>query len=222
MLSLEGARWIGTGHDEGGVEKIEHISLTVDGKACALTDKAAYQGHRATLEKQSMLGSVKLQATYVVTDDAILERHRYEATDDVRIDTLYAFMHPWVPHTSEWMAELPDHSVLEGKFDSGGGYHMQADPKWTAVYDPISHRVALAWYPVPLAGQGLKSTYRDKAIYHKLYNQICSHMPFTKGSRLEAAVIVRGVESSQGHWKQAARSLASATAADFASGKLHV
>jgi len=211
VLSPEGGQWIGTGHNEGGVEQVEQVTLTVDGQPRDLADKAAYRGRRAELRKRSMMGPLRLEATYIVTDDGLLERHRYEATQEVKIGTLYAFMHAWLPRTTEWIAEKPDGAVIEGKFDSNGDFEVKEDVKWTASYDPENRRAMLAWYPAPLAGQGLKTAYWDKTVYHKLYNQIYSHATLARGMKFEAAMVVRGVAADPAAWKQAARELAAET-----------
>ena len=218
VFSDEGGKWIGTGHNEGGIEQVKGTILTVDGKACELTDKAVYRGKRAEIQKRSMMGPISLEATYIVTDDCVLERHRYEVTEDVKIGILYAFMHAWLPRTTEWIAEKADGTAVEGKFDNSGDFKLKADAKWTAIYDPQNRRAMLAWYPKPLVGQALKTGYWDKTVYHKLYNQIYSHAPVAKGTKFEAAVIVRGVEAAPDSWKQAARELAAATTTDYASG----
>jgi len=71
-----------------------------------------------------------------------------------------------------------------------------------------------------LTGQGIKTGYWDKTVYHKLYNQIYSHATVAEGSKFEAAMIVRGVASEASSWKKAAQSLAAETATKFAAGKL--
>ena len=218
VMSEEGKQWIGTGHNEGGIEKVETVSLTVDGKPGELADKANYKCSRATIEKQSMLGPIKLAATYVVTDDAVLERHRYEFTADITIGTLYAFMHPFLPRTTEWIARMPDGAMKEGRFDNSGDFKLKDDPKWTAIFDPVAKRAAVVWYPQPLKGMGIKTGYWDKTVYHKLYNQLYSHAPVAKGTKLEAQAIVRGVSADEATWKDKAKTLAEDTAAAFAKG----
>jgi hypothetical protein len=83
-----GGKWIGTGHNEGGVEKVTSAVLTVDGKACELKDKAVYRGQHAELRKQSMMGTIKLEAIYTVMEDRVIEQHRYETTEEVKIGVL--------------------------------------------------------------------------------------------------------------------------------------
>lgn len=211
VFAPEGGKWIGTGHNEGGIEKIETAVLTVDGKVCALTDKAVYRGRRAELRKRSMLGPIRLEAAYIVTADNILEQHRYEVTAEVKIGTLYAFMHPFVPGTTEWMAAKADGAMIAGAFDSQGGHAVKADVKWTAIHDPTTRRVTLVWYPKPLAGQGLKTFFWDKAVYHKLYNQIYSHAAVAAGARFEAEVVLCFAEAAPPSWKEIAGSLARQT-----------
>ncbi|MBI5394792.1 MAG: hypothetical protein HZA91_05785 [Verrucomicrobia bacterium] len=220
VFAAEGGKWIGTGHNEGGVEKVKSATLTVDGKFCDLADKAVYRGKRAEIHKRSMMGPLALEATYIVTDDCVLERHRYEATAEVKIGTLYAFMHAWLPRTTEWIAEKADGTVVEGKFDNSGDFKLKDDPKWTALYDPQNRRAMLAWYPVPLVGQGIKTGYWDKTVYHKLYNQVFSHATVAKGAKFEATVIVRGVEADAASWKAAAKALAADTKSRHQSGDI--
>lgn len=218
VMSEEGKKWIGTGHNEGGIEQVEKVSLTLDGKPGELTDKANYQCSRAVIEKQSMLGPIKLAATYVVTDDAFLERHHYEFTADIKIGTLYAFMHPFLPRTTEWIAQIPDGTMKEGKFDNSGDFKLKDDPKWTAIFNPVAKRATVVWYPQPLKGMSIKTGYWDKTVYHKLYNQIYSHTDVAKGTTLEAQVIVRSVTADETTWKASAKKLADETAAAFAKG----
>lgn len=220
VFAAEGGKWIGTGHNEGGVEKVESVTLTVDGKPRELADKAVYRGRRAEIHKRSMMGPLRLEATYIVTDDCLLERHRYEATEEVKIGTLYAFMHAWLPRTTEWIAEKADGTVIEGKFDSNGDFEVKQDVKWTASYDPTNRRAMLAWHPTPLAGQGIKTAYWDKTVYHKLYHQIYSHATVARGTKFEAVVVVAGVEADPAGWKQAAKTLAAEIKSRYGSGRI--
>ena len=221
VVSEEGGKWIGTGHTEGGVEKIEKVTLTIDGKDSVLSDKAHYKGSRAVFEKRSTLGPLKLTAMYVVTDDALLEQHRYEVTADTKIGTLYAFMHPFIPRTTEWIAQMTDGVMKEGKFDNNDDFELKADPKWTAIYDPVGKRATLVWHPKPLKGMSIKTGYWDKTVYHKLYNQLYSHVRLSKGTKFEAEVIVRGVAADTEDWKSKSAALAEVTAVAFANGELH-
>lgn len=213
VFSPVGGKWIGTGHNEGGIEKVKNAVLTVDGKACELKDKAVYRGQHAELRKQSMMGTIKLEAIYTVMEDRVIERHRYETTEEVKIGVLYGFMHPFLPTTTEWMAEKADGTSVEGTFDSKGGHRLREDVKWTAIHDPKSQRATLVWYPKPLVGQGMKTFYWDKTVYHKLYNHLYSNATVAAGTKFEAEVVLRCIETDTAAWKEKTRALAKETSA---------
>ncbi len=208
VFSAVGGKWIGTGHNEGGVEKVASAVLTVDGKPCELKDKAVYRGQHAELRKQSMMGPIRLEAVYTVTDDRVIEQHRYETTEEVKIGVLYGFMHPFVPTTTEWMAGRADGTTVEGSFDSQGGHRLRENVKWTAIFDPGSQRATLVWYPQPLIGQGLKTFYWDKTVYHKLYDQLYANATVAAGTKFEAEVVLRCVKTDAASWKEKTRALA--------------
>lgn len=211
VFSPVGGRWIGTGHNEGGIEKVDRVVLTVDDRECALTDNATYRGRHAVLRKQSRMGPIRLEAVYTVTDDRVIEQHRYETTEQVNIGVLYGFMHPFVPTTTEWMAAKADGTMVEGGFDSKGGHRLRADVKWTAIHDPKTKRATLVWYPKPVVGQGLKTFYWDKTVYHKLYNQLYSNATVAAGTRFDAEVILRCLETDTLSWKEKIKALAGQT-----------
>lgn len=203
VFSAQGGRWIGTGHNEGGVEKVEEAVLTVDGQMRELTDGAAYRGARLELRKQSFLGPIRLEAVYTVTDDAIVERHRYEFTEEVKVGTMYAFMHPFLPSTKAWLAETADGRRVEGGFDESGGHRLREDVRWTAIHDPTSRRASLVWSPEVIEGKDLKTFYWDKNVYHKLYHSIYAKTTVPAGTRREVAIELRCVEAGTEDWQPA-------------------
>jgi hypothetical protein len=210
VFASEGGKWIGTGHNEGGIEQIEKVTLTVDGQPRDLTHQSVYRGEKAVLHKHSRMGPFKLEAIYTVTADTIHEEHRYETLAETKVNVLYAFMHTWLPDSTEWLALKPDGKEVEGIFKSDSDFELQQDVKWTASYSPKSRRAMLAWYPRPLKGQGLKTAYWDKTVYHKLYNQIYGNTTIAAGTKFEAVVLIRGIESDPADWKEAARKAAAA------------
>jgi len=220
VLIPDGGKFIGTGHTEGGVEQVENVTLTVDSKPAELKDKAVYRGSRAELRKKSVMGPLRLEATYVVTDDCVLERHRYEAPETTKLHLLYAFMHCWLARTTEWMAEKSDGSILEGRFDSSGNFKLREDVKWTAPYDPESRKATLAWFPKVLKGQGHRTTYWDKTNYHKLYTHLYADATLPKGTKIEAALVIRCMEADAAVWKQTVKDAAADMQKRFERGEI--
>lgn len=208
VLVPEGGKWIGTGHTEGGLEQVESAVLTIDGQPVDLKDQAVYRGSRAELRKTSALGPLRLEAAYAVLDDCILERHRYQAPQDTKLHLLYGFMHCWLPCTTAWTAEKSDGSRVSGSFDSKGDFELRADVKWTALFDPLSRKAALAWFPTVLAGQGHRTAYWDKTNYHKLYTQLFSGASLPQGTQLDARLVVQVLDCTADNWQQAAQDAA--------------
>jgi len=136
--------WIGTGHTEGGTEKVEQARLVIDGRDVSLAAKATYRGKHARLEKRSRVDNLSLHAVYDITPDGITEMHAIEAIEDQPVVTLYAFMHAWRPTTKQWMAEGEGGKILKGDLVShnpkvrGNHWPLMNDVRWTAVYDPTA------------------------------------------------------------------------------------
>jgi len=208
VFAAQSGKWIGTGHNEGGIEQIEKVTLTVDGQPRDLTHQSIYRGEKAILHKHSRMGPFKLEAIYTITDDALHEEHRYEALEETKIATLYAFMHTWLPDSTEWLAVKPDGKEMAGVFASDSDFELQQDVKWTASYNPKNRRAMLAWHPQPFLGQGLKTAYWDKTVYHKLYHQIYANTTIAAGTKFDATVIIKGVETDNAGWKDSVRKLA--------------
>ena len=110
--------------------------------------------------------------------------------------------------------------VLALVFDSSGNFKLREDVKWTALYDPVSRKAMLAWFPKVLAGQGHRTTYWDRTNYHKLYTQLYSGAFLAKGTKSEAALVVRGVEAAPEDWKQAVKATAAETQQKFSRGDI--
>ncbi len=208
VFAAQSGKWIGTGHNEGGIEQIESVTLTVDGQKRELAHQAVYRGQKAVLHKHSRMGPLKLEAIYTVTDDALREEHRYEAVEEARIATLYAFMHTWLPDSTEWLAVKPDGQEVAGAFASDSDFELQQDVKWTASYNPKNRRAMLAWHPQPFRGQGLKTAYWDKTVYHKLYHQIYANTTIVAGTKVSATIVIKGVETDAAGWKDSVRKMA--------------
>jgi hypothetical protein len=203
VFSAQGGQWIGTGHNEGGVEKVEQAVLTVDGETRELTDGAVHRGARLELRKRSFLGPIRLEAVCTVTDDAILERHRYQFTEEVKVGRMYAFMHPFLPSTKAWLAETADGRRVDGGFDESGAHRLREDVRWTAIHDPTARRATLVWSPEVIEGPDLKTFYWDKNVYHKLYHSIYAQTTVPAGTHREVAVELRCIEAGPQDWQLA-------------------
>ena len=197
--------WVGSGHTQGGVERIEEVSLTVDGEQVPLDDGAVYACDRAVLIKHSMLDKVRLEATYTFADETITESVRLTATEDVAVTTVYPFMHCLSPDTSEWFALTWDNEEAGGEFTDGGKLEWHSDWAWTAAYIPAHQTGFLLRSRMGLRDREVKMGYWDQERYHKLYvSEPPPEETWREGVSVEWAVTILCFEAPPDVWKQRA------------------
>ena len=201
--------WIGTGHTEGGLEKVETVRLLIDGQEVALEADATYKGRAARLEKVSRVDNLKLHAVYEITRAGISETHTIQAIDDQPIVTLYAFMHPWTPATKQWMAEAAGGKIISGDLVShdqkvkGNHWPLMNDVRWSAVYDPSAKVAIVLCYPELYKGAGLRTGIWDLKHYHKQYYQPYANETIAKGTRRTFRCRVWCVKAEPDAWREA-------------------
>ena len=203
--------FVGTGHTEGGTEKVEQARLVIDGRDVALAAKATYRGKHARLEKRSRVDNLSLHAVYEITPDGITEMHEIEAIEDQPVVTLYAFMHAWRPTTKQWMAEAAGGKMLKGDLVShnpkvkGNHWPLMNDVRWTAVYDPTAKLAIVLCYPELYKGAGLRTGIWDLDRYHKQYYQPYANETIAKGTKREFRCRVWCVRAEPDTWQNATK-----------------
>jgi len=161
--------WVGSGHTQGGIERIEEVTLTVDGEQVPLDDGAVYACDRAVLVKRSMLDKIRLEAMYTFADETITHSVRLTATEDVAVTTVYPFIHCLSPDTSEWFALTWDNAEAGGEFTGDGKLPWHSDWAWTAAYLPDGQTCFLLRDLMGPRDRETKMGYWDQERYHKLY-----------------------------------------------------
>jgi len=211
VLRRPGGGFVGTGHTEGGLEKIQSARLTVDGKEVALEAKARYQGKHARLEKVSRIDNLKLEAVYEITPEGIVETHRIETHEDQPVVTVYAFMHPWTPATKAWMAEVAGGKIVTGPLESmkrvpgARLWQIVKDVRWTAVYDPAAKLSVILCYPELYKGKGVRTGIWDLEHYHKQYYQPYANETIAKGTKRTFRCRIWCVRAEPDAWQGAVR-----------------
>lgn len=165
------ALFLGSGHNEGGVEEVESVEVVVDGKP--LTDpKGVVECQEAVVTKRSRIGDFTHEAIVKLTAERIDLDYRLKAVKNTYVEILYPFMFCWSPTTTEWLAELKGGGTLDGTFKSDGGWELEKDTAWTAVYMPEKKIAAVVKFAGDLPPGTLhKHGFWDREQYHKLYYQ---------------------------------------------------
>jgi len=95
--------WVGTGH---GHEVVESVKLLIDGKVQPIKNGTVYSGNKFCFIKNSDLRVLKLNATMIIADSGIIEKHKYTVVrNSPDISLLYIFMHSFDVNMKEWLVK---------------------------------------------------------------------------------------------------------------------
>lgn len=184
--------WVGTGHREGGVEKVLSVSLSVDGKPTPIVSGSEISGKEITLVKRSLYRDhIQALVTLTIKGDQIIEKVSVDFLGDVAIEYWYPFMYVWPETTTHWAALNLKGERISGEFESNKGWQLQQDVRWTALYDPKLGIGALTRFPEGFpAGQGRRHAYWDLQAYHKQYFMAIANKTVPSGTHFDFEVEV--------------------------------
>lgn len=199
--------WIGTAHHEAGVEQVEKVTLTVDGREGNPYEGGSFTGEVIELTKQSTLANaLTLKTTFRLDHGKLITRQEVEVFQDLDLKMLYAFMYPWLEETTFWMAKLPGGDVIEGDFSDESRWELRKDAEWTAIYHPQAQIVAWVGYAEgSREGAGVRHGFWNvEKRYHKQYYQPLGKTTLRKGQRFDWKSEVRFLPASETQWREVA------------------
>ncbi len=214
ILSTTGPnRFIGSGHKEGGVEKLVSLKLNVDG-AEKKVENNLFEGKKIVFDKISMLGSLKLNVNFTITPEGIVIRKQYEAVEAQPIHSFYIFQFCWSKNNDSWLIGRPDGSFRDGRFNSDEGWFLCRQDKepellWFAQFNSDEKKGILGYFGKYFPGQGTYMFW-DRKVYHKFYFSAKTPKIAEKGYRSsEYVMILKGFSSPPDAWQSKAKEIAS-------------
>ncbi|MGM0492791.1 MAG: hypothetical protein ACQER1_07595 [Armatimonadota bacterium] len=209
--------WIGSMHTEGGVERVEEVSLIVDGESVEVDDGATYTGERLVLRKRSMLDKLRLEATLTLTDGMLTQHHEVTATEDVVVTVVYPFMFPVSSEASRWMAVSSEGEGLDGDFGVGGALEWHDDWTWTGAFIPDRATGVVVRHLARADGEDVTTLtgWWDQERHRKLYvawDKVAE--PWPEGLTLSGEIALRCFEAPEIGWQEMARQVASELVAE--------
>ena len=198
-----GGKFVGAGHLEGGEEVLEKIEFYIDGNMANPETGRMYSGRHFLLKRTSILDKLRLVHCMELSDDGIVEKKMFEATDDQKIDLMYIFFYCWNKTTKQWCAELADGKNVSGEFRDDKSYHLKEDIKWAAEYDQLAMKGVVMYYPSVIQGKGIKSAFWDVGgTYHKYYHQLNIPVTLPKDFKSQSmTIILKGFSANPDKWK---------------------
>lgn len=210
VIAPQPGKYIGSGHKEGGAERVEAIMLDVDGETTIPLAGRSYHGQCLRLTKLARLDQLRFEVVIELSVDGIKENKRYEALGDQPIHQFAVYAYCWNVSTTEWIARLPDGETREGTFRNDNGWQLKADPKWAAVYDPGTKKGILMLHPEIIPGMGVRSAFWDvPRRYHKydVFPKVTNPIP--KGEKSGwYRLTIKGFSADEAAWKETATAVA--------------
>lgn len=144
VINFPGVGWIGSGHTENEDEQILELSLWADGKPLE-PPPAMLSAHKLKLIKKSRIRDFLLTTEIEIHDNQIVEDVRLTAEKATPVNLIYHFMHPWTATATDYLAELPDGSHVEGAFQGDRGHRIDQAVRWSAIYDASTSKGAVTY-----------------------------------------------------------------------------
>ncbi len=197
---VEGGRWIGTGHSEGGREIVHSLRFTADGDDRPVEVGATLEGDQFELFKESTIHKFDAEHTITISDSEIVQRALLTATEAHSLSRMYLFMHCIEPATTAWIAELPDGSLTEGAFDADGGFELEQPARWAAQWFPEQQLSMLLYLTRIPQAEGAMLRMWDQERYHKFYVQHNDGTSIAGDEVLDFTLVFTVVEGETGDW----------------------
>ncbi len=202
-------KYIGGNHNQGGLEQVLNLTLTVDGKPVdpAKAGQVAVK-KEAEYVKESRLGDLLVRSTTRFTPERIEFQRNVTVEKDTHVHIMFPFMFCWTPGTDQWIARTDNGQLVEGKLDRAKDWKLQKNVRWCAIYDPKLQIAMLTELPPDMNGVGRKNAYWDLPVYHKQYFQSFSDKDLKKGQTLQYRLTLRGFQAGPEKWKELVKSQA--------------
>ena len=210
ILAPEKSQFVGSGHTEGGEEKVISIGLFVDGKKQEVSPGIEFRGATVKLKKISILDNLKVFADFTISHDGIRIDKRFEALGDQKIYSFYIFQFCWTNKSKDWMIGRPDGTTRTGVFKSNMGWYLlhERELYWYALFDPDAKKGILGYFESYYPKQG-QYMFWDKTVYHKFYYWANLPKIITKGTKSrQYTMILKGIDTEPEKWEDAAKKTA--------------
>ncbi len=209
ILANGKAKFIGAGHNEGGVEKVQSFVLTVDGKPAEYKLGAILTGKRIEYQKVSIQDNLKVYVKVAITKDGIrLDKH-FEALDEQKIYSFYIFQYCFTGKTREWLIGRPDGAFADGVFKSDKGWHLRREREilWFSQFDPAVEKGIIGYFISYFPKQG-RYMFWDLQRYHKFYFWANLPKVVPKGMKSpHYAMFLKGFDAKPADWKKDVKTL---------------
>jgi len=207
-----GVGFIGSGHTENENEEVLSRALEVDGKPVAQPE-TTYRCRKIVLRKESKVRTLHYKTTITVADNRIWEEVILKADEPTKVDLIYHFMHPWTHTATEYLAEMPDGTRVEGSFTDSKKLLLDKPAKWSAIYDAPSGKGAVTYVLEVPEAQPWSTLYWDQPErYRKHYLRTFVKSTVPANEELRYRIVTVPFAAAAEKWKEEAAKVAATCA----------
>lgn len=204
---VKGPRFIGSGHKEGGVEKILSLEVITDGVSDTNPGRKVFNGSNVKVIRISQCDKLKVTYTIEVSADGVKVSSQIEALENQALAGIYVHQFCFTEKTSEWIARMHNDAMFSGKFESKGAFHLHRTALrtlWFAMYIPESQIGFTAILDDDTAMAG-GCRFWDRSNSHKLYYQPGFAKELQAGWKsMVYTMTIKGFTAPEASWKAAA------------------
>ncbi len=202
-------KFVGSGHNEGGTEKILSLKLVCDGVETPVETKA-FKGQKLEFTKISMLNNLKVNAKITITPENIIIDKSFEAVEDQQFFSIYIFQFCWSEKTDKWMVIRPNGTCGTGEFKSNEGWFLrsnEAELRSCTLYNSNAQKGILGFFSKYFPQQGRYYLW-DRKVYHKFYFPATHPKMLKKGYKSpEYQFVLKGFSASPDKWQDTVKQL---------------
>jgi hypothetical protein len=200
----QGSKWFG---GTAATEPVSTFDIKADQIETDLKGNVNAGGETTTIHKESTILTFKHVADTTISKDLILQRHQFEATEDLDVGNFYSFVYSFSPKAKNWLAQPVKGDLLKGEFANDKGQKPNQPVLWMAQYDPQIKKGVLLYYQQPMTGPGAFNAFWDTENYHKAFAQPAKGI-ISKGTKFDLTMAMQFFTAEPDQWEAKVKQLA--------------
>ncbi len=202
-------KFVGSGHNEGGNEKVLSAKLVIDGVETPVAAKE-FKGKKIEFTKVSMLNNLKVTAKMTILPENIIIDKSFEAVEEQKFYSIYIFQFCWDIANDKWMINRPNGTFDNGEFKSNEGWFLrgkESEIRYCALYNSKANKGLVGFFSKYFPQQGYYYLW-DRKVYHKFYFTASNPKLLKKGYKSpDYQFVIKGFTAENAKWQDTVKSI---------------
>lgn len=202
-------KFVGSGHKEGGAEKVLSTALLIDGVKTPVAAKE-FKGKKIEFTKVSMLNNLEVTAKITITPENIIIDKSFKAVEQQKFFSIYIFQFCWDIANDKWMINRPNGTFADGVFKSNEGWFLRGrerEVRYCALYNSKAQKGIMGFFSKYFPQQGDYYLW-DRKVYHKFYFAAANPKMLAKGYKSpDYQFVLKGFSASPAKWQDTVKNI---------------